>query len=92
MAKPRRLSKSKIGICYSYAVTGSDSFSWNPSLENFKRLLGDKLVVMTQTLEQLAQGRVKLLQLADSGKRMGARRLSFANKLSVLTGRQHNFS
>lgn len=70
-----------------YAVTGSDSFSWNPSLENFKRLLGDKLAVMTQTLEQLAQGRVKLLQLADSGKRMGARRLSFANKLSVLTGR-----
>jgi len=70
-----------------YAQTGFDNFSWNPNAENFRRILTDKLSMVTASLSQLEQGRVALLKLTQTGRRTGAQKLSFAGKLSVISGR-----
>ena len=70
-----------------YALTGSDSFAWNPSLQNFKLILAKKLSVMAASLELLVQGRGKLMDLAGTGRRTGAQRLSLSNKLVMLASR-----
>lgn len=67
-----------------YGLDGHDNLRWNPSLAGFKASLSNNLARIDQVMHQLSKTKCNLDLIGTEGQIQVSRKLSLADKLSVL--------